>query len=654
MATTAAAARLLLGTLGDERLGRQHERGDRRRVLQRRAHDLRRVDDAGLDEVLVLLGRRVEAEGALAVLDLLDDDRAVDAGVVRDLAQRLLARAADDVDPVLAIVVELHALERRERADERDAAPGDDALFDGRARGVQRVFHASLLLLHLGLGGRADLDDGDTAHELREALLQLLAIVVRGRVLDLRADLLDATLDVRLLAGALDDRRVVLVDRDALRAAEILEREALELDAEVLGDGLAAREDREVLHHLLAAVAETRRLDGADVQRATELVDDERRQGLAVDVLGDDDEGLARLRDLLEDGEEVLHVRELLLVDEDVRVLEDGFHALRVRHEVRREVAAVELHALDDVERRLHGLGLLDGDDAFLADLLHGLGEAVPNEGVAVGRDGPDLGDLSLALGGLGLLLEVRDDLRDGGVDAALDVHWVVARGDELAALGVDGLREDGGRRRAVARDVGGLGGDLLDHLGAHVGELVLELDLLGDGDTILGDCRRAPRLLDDDVTTARPERHLDGVGEDVEPGRDALAGVLCEDDLFGCHVNCSVSGISELFENREDVVLAEDQVLGAIDLDVAARVLREEDLVAGLDLELAQRAVLLDLAGAYGDDESLERLLLGRVGNVETARGLLLLLEALHQNAVVQWLVLHLSFSLCVRSSNA
>ena len=36
------------------------------------------------------------------------------------------------------------------------------------------------------------------------------------------------------------------------------------------------------------------------------------------------------------------------------------------------------------------------------------------------------------------------------------------------------------------------LRGDLLHHLRAHVLELVLELDLLGDGDAVLGDGRRA------------------------------------------------------------------------------------------------------------------------------------------------------------------
>src|SRR6185436_19463820 len=106
------------------------------------------------------------------------------------------------------------------RTDERHAAAGDDALFDRRTRRVERVFDARLLLLHLGLGRSADLDDRDAADELREALLELLAIVVRRRRLDLRADLLDAALDLVLVARAVDDGGVVLVERDALRAAE--------------------------------------------------------------------------------------------------------------------------------------------------------------------------------------------------------------------------------------------------------------------------------------------------------------------------------------------------------------------------------------------------------------------------------------------------
>src|SRR5207245_5928848 len=46
--------RFLLRDIRDERLGREQQRCDRRRVLQRHALDLRRVDDAGLHHVDVL------------------------------------------------------------------------------------------------------------------------------------------------------------------------------------------------------------------------------------------------------------------------------------------------------------------------------------------------------------------------------------------------------------------------------------------------------------------------------------------------------------------------------------------------------------------------------------------------------------------------
>src|SRR2546422_8164708 len=52
------------------------------------------------------------------------------------------------------------------------------------------------------------------------------------------------------------------------------------------------------------------RLDGADLQRAAELVDDQRRQRLALHILGDEEQGPPGLRHLLEDGQEVLRSEE--------------------------------------------------------------------------------------------------------------------------------------------------------------------------------------------------------------------------------------------------------------------------------------------------------------------------------------------------------
>ena len=69
--------------------------------------------------------------------------------------------------------------------------------------------------------------------------------------------------------------------------------------------------------------------------------------------------------------------------------------------------------------------------------------------------------------------------------------------------------------------------------------------------------------------------------------------------------------------------------MLGAVDLDLVARVLGEQDLVARLHLQLAQAAVLDDLAVADGDDQGLLGFLLRRVRDVEPAGGLVLFLCA-------------------------
>ena len=133
--------------------------------------------------------------------------------------------------------------------------------------------------------------------------------------------------------------------------------------------------------------------------------------------------------------------------------------------------------------------------------------------------------------------LEVLDDLADGEVDAALQVHRVHAGRDRLHALADDRLGEHGGGGGAVAGKVVGLGGDLAQHLRAHILELVLELDLLGDGDAVLGDPRRAEALVEDDVAALGAEGHLDRVGEDVDAAQDALAGVARKAHVFRCHV---------------------------------------------------------------------------------------------------------------------
>src|SRR3984893_14423270 len=286
--------RFLLRGLHDDGLGGNDETGNRGRILKRDAHNLGRVDDAELYQITVLAGLGVVPIGVGRILDqLADNNRAVVAGIVDDLTCRCLDCLADDVDAGLLIgIFDLDAVQRLDGAQQRHAAAWQYAFLDGGARSIERVIDEVLLFLHFHFRGAANPDHRDAAGELGQALLKFFAVVVRGGVFDLRLDLGDAGLDVLLFAGAVDNRGCFLIDANPLGAAEHLQGYVFELDAEFLRDQLSGGEDRDVFEHGLAAVAKARRLDGRDLQAAAQLVDDERGERLALDVLGNDQERL--------------------------------------------------------------------------------------------------------------------------------------------------------------------------------------------------------------------------------------------------------------------------------------------------------------------------------------------------------------------------
>ena len=128
-------------------------------------------------------------------------------------------------------------------------------------------------------------------------------------LVDLPADHVARPSMAFLFAGAFRDRGVLGVDLDLLGPAEVIHdrrvscftlayllrgrlRKGIELHAQVLEDGLAAGQHGDVFEHGLAAIAVARGLDGTDLQDALELVDHQRRQGVAFDVLGDDEQRL--------------------------------------------------------------------------------------------------------------------------------------------------------------------------------------------------------------------------------------------------------------------------------------------------------------------------------------------------------------------------
>src|ERR671910_39129 len=169
-------------------------------------------------------------------------------------------------------------------------------------------------------------------------------------------------------------------------------------------------------------------------------------------------------------------------------------------------------------------------------------------------------------------LADMLDDLVDGDLDAALQAERVGAGGHVLQALAHDRLGEHGRGRRAVAGDVVGRRGDLADELCALVLERVLDLDLAGDGDAVVGDRRGAELLVQHDVAALRAERHLDRVGEDVHAALERAARILVELELLVSHVSlppefCWLDRCAVADDLREDVRLAQNEHVVRTDL---------------------------------------------------------------------------------------
>src|SRR5690606_5404362 len=127
----------------------------------------------------------------------------------------------------------------------------------------------------------------------------------------------------------------------------------------------------------------------------------------------------------------------------------------------------------------------------------------------------------------------------------------------------------------------------------------------------------------------------------------DRPAGAVVESYFLGCHVRLRNSWVGGLaLDHGEDLFLAQDDVLFAVELELGAGVLAEQDLVVLLHVEGDSLAVGIALALANGDDLAARGLLLGAVGDEQTAGGLGLLGNAPDDDAVVQGTQLHGWFS--------
>ena len=190
-----SSVRSRIRLIGDKGFRGENHRRNGRSVLDRRTGYLRRIKDTGFEHIDILLGRKVEAIARLiGFLNLIDDHRALQAGVCSNLAHRLFQRFQHNLHAgfLIGVIRRKKLLNCGDRVDQRNTAAGYNAFFHSSLGRSKRILDAELLLLHLGFSSGANMDDRNATGELCKALLQLLTVKIGRGLFDLNLDLVDA------------------------------------------------------------------------------------------------------------------------------------------------------------------------------------------------------------------------------------------------------------------------------------------------------------------------------------------------------------------------------------------------------------------------------------------------------------------------------
>ena len=149
---------------------------------------------------------------------------------------------------------------------------------------------------------------------------------------------------------------------------------------------------------------------------------------------------------------ELFEIRNLLVVNQDVRILHFASHLLRISHEISRKITTVELHTLHGLEDSVATLSIFDGNHAVYRHFAHTIGNELTNFSIVVGRDSGYLFDFVVVCTHLFCLrFDAFHHFAHSLVDTAFEVERISTSSHVFHSFGENGLCEHSSRRCAVA-----------------------------------------------------------------------------------------------------------------------------------------------------------------------------------------------------------
>ena len=195
-------------------------------------------------------------------------------------------------------------------------------------------------------------------------------------------------------------------------------------------------------------------------------------------------------------------------MNEDAAVFQYDFLGILIGHEVGRKITSVKLHSFDQFDFGRDIAAFFNRNHTIFADFQQCVGKDLTNRRIIVAGDGSNAGDLFsiVRFDTLGHPSKFLNNRSDSLLSTSAECHGVSPGRDVLQPGFVDGMGQQGGCRGAVARNVVGFRRGFLDQLNPDVLVGIFQLNVFCNRDTVFGDFRCAPPLVQHSVPTARPE----------------------------------------------------------------------------------------------------------------------------------------------------
>ncbi len=281
----------------------------------------------------------------------------------------------------------------------------------------------------------------------------------------------------------------------------MFDRSRLQIKTELLGDHLAASQGCDILQHRFTTVAKARSLHGYRIEGTTQLVHDQHRLCFAFDIFGDHQQWSGLLYDLLKQWQNFLRAADLLICNQDVRIVENRFHLVRICDHVWGYIATIELHPFYNFKLSVEAARFFNRDDTVFAHFFHRFRDLFADFFICC-RDRSYLRDRLLAFDRLGDLLQFFNGYLHRFVDPSAQSNWASACSYVLQTFANQGLRQNRCCRRSVTSYIIGLRRHFLHELCAHVLEGIFQFDFLSDGNAVIRNQRAAEFLLQYYVAT--------------------------------------------------------------------------------------------------------------------------------------------------------